>query len=48
MKKSNIILICVIALVVILAVVANIFGFEKAIYFEADASSSEVPSVNFE
>lgn len=27
---------------------ANMFGFEKAIYFEADESSSEVPSVNFE
>ena len=27
---------------------ANMFGFEKATYFEADESSSEVPSVNFE
>lgn len=27
---------------------ANMFGFEKATYFEADESSSEVPSVSFE
>jgi len=27
---------------------ANIFGFEKATYFEADESSTEVPSVSFE
>ncbi len=27
---------------------ANMFGFRKATYFEAEESSSEVPSVNFE
>lgn len=27
---------------------ANVFGFEKVTYFEADKSSMEVPSVNFE
>ena len=27
---------------------AGIFGFEKAVYFEADESSSEVPDVSFE
>lgn len=29
-------------------ILANMFGFEKATYFESDESSSEVPSVNFE
>lgn len=29
-------------------ILANMFGFEKATYFEADESSSEVPSVSFE
>ncbi len=27
---------------------ASMFGFEKAVYFEADESSAEVPNVNFE
>ncbi len=29
-------------------IIAGMFGFEKAEYFEADESSSEVPNVNFE
>lgn len=29
-------------------IIAGMFGFENAEYFEADESSSEVPSVNFE
>ena len=29
-------------------ILAGMFGFEKATYFEAEESSSEVPSVNFE
>ena len=29
-------------------IIARMFGFEKAEYFEADESSSEVPNVNFE
>ena len=29
-------------------IIAGMFGFEQAEYFEADESSTEVPSVNFE
>ena len=29
------------------SIIASIFGFEKAEYFEADASASQVPSVDF-
>ena len=29
-------------------ILAGIFGFDEAVYFEADESSQEVPSVNFE
>lgn len=30
------------------SILAGMFGFEKAVYFEADKGSTEVPNVNFE